>query len=75
MRAPIKRSLSIRGHRTSLSLEPQFWDALKEIAASKGFSLAGLIAEIDAARGVTPTSNLSSALRVYVLEHIRRRKP
>jgi len=69
--APVKRSVSIRGHRTSLSLEPQFWDALKEIAEAKSLSLAGLIAEIDAGRGVTPASNLSSALRVYVLEQLR----
>ena len=71
MSAPVKRSVSIRGHRTSLSLEPEFWDALKGIADAQGKSLAGLIAEVDAARGATPQSNLSSALRVFVLNALR----
>jgi predicted DNA-binding ribbon-helix-helix protein len=72
MSAPVKRSVSIRGHRTSLSLEPEFWAALKEIAAARRISLASLIAEIDARRGAQPQSNLSSALRVFVLEMLRR---
>lgn len=54
----------IAGHRTSVSLEPEFWDALKEVAASKSRSINGLITEIDRGR----TTNLSSALRVYVLK-------
>jgi predicted DNA-binding ribbon-helix-helix protein len=62
-----KRSVAIKGHRTSLSLEQPFWDALKEIATRRGLSLAGLIAEIDAAR----SGNLSSAARIYVLEALR----
>ena len=62
-----KRSVVIQGHRTSLSLEQPFWDALKEIATRRGLSLARLIAEIDAAR----SGNLSSAARVYVLEALR----
>lgn len=64
-----KRSLSIAGHRTSISIEEPFWQALKEIAASRGISLAALVAEVDGRRenGV----NLSSAIRVEVLDHYR----
>ena len=62
-----KRSVVIQGHRTSLSLEQPFWDALKEIATRRGLSLARLIAEIDAGR----SGNLSSAARVYVLDALR----
>ncbi|TPW32902.1 ribbon-helix-helix domain-containing protein [Pararhizobium mangrovi] len=61
-----KRSVTINGHRTSLSLEDAFWSALTRLAAERGLSTAGLIAEIDAARA--PTDNLSSAVRVHVLE-------
>ncbi len=64
-----KRSLDIAGHRTSVSLEDAFWTALREIAASEGVSLAGLIARIDVAR---QGENLSSAIRVYVLEQMRK---
>jgi predicted DNA-binding ribbon-helix-helix protein len=60
-----KRSLTIAGHRTSVSLEASFWEALKRIAASEGCSLAALAARIDRERG---PANLSSALRVFVLE-------
>jgi predicted DNA-binding ribbon-helix-helix protein len=67
-----KRSLTIAGHRTSVSLEPQFWDALKQLAAARGRSVAALVAEIDAARIPADTGNLSSAIRVYVLESFRR---
>jgi predicted DNA-binding ribbon-helix-helix protein len=66
--AIVKRSLTIAGHRTSVSLEDAFWTALKQIAARDGTSVAGLVAEIDAAReGV----NLSSAIRVHVLDRVR----
>lgn len=61
-----KRSVSIRGHRTSISLETPFWDRLQVMAARRGASTAALIAEIDAARGAD--ANLSSAIRVAVLE-------
>jgi predicted DNA-binding ribbon-helix-helix protein len=64
-----KRSLTIAGHRTSVSLEEPFWAALKEIAAGESLTLAGLIAGIDQSRG---TENLSSALRLHVLAHYRR---
>jgi predicted DNA-binding ribbon-helix-helix protein len=60
-----KRSLVIAGHKTSVSLEAAFWDALKDIAKSEGVSLAALVVRIDASR---ETANLSSALRVFVLE-------
>lgn len=61
----VKHSVVIAGHRTSVSLEDAFWRALKEIAAQESVSLAALIARIDADRG---EANLSSALRVFVLE-------
>ncbi len=60
-----KRSVEIAGHRTSLSLEEAFWRALKRIAARDGVSINRLIERIDRER----TGNLSSAVRVYVLEH------
>ena len=62
---PVKRSVTVAGHRTSLSLEPEFWDALKRIAQREGRTVSGLIGEIDARRG---RRNLSSAVRVFVLE-------
>ncbi|AHB49513.1 arylsulfate sulfotransferase [Hyphomicrobium nitrativorans NL23] len=65
---PVKRSFSIRGHRTSISLEAPFWDALKQAAAREGVSLASLIARIDEARG---TAGLSSAVRVWILDDVR----
>jgi predicted DNA-binding ribbon-helix-helix protein len=65
----VKHSLSIAGHRTSISLEEAFWQALKESAAARGVSLAQLVAEIDATRG---DANLSSAIRVFALEEAKR---
>ena len=61
----IKRSLVIAGHRTSVSLEDAFWRRLRAIAAERGLSLNGLAAMIDVSRG---DANLSSAIRVFVLE-------
>ena len=61
-----KHSVTIRGHRTSFSLEDEFWDALQAIAANRKGTLAALIAEIDENRN--PADNLSSAIRVYVLK-------
>ncbi|MEK4033485.1 ribbon-helix-helix domain-containing protein [Methylocystis sp. IM3] len=61
----VKHSVLIAGHRTSISLEDAFWRALKDIAAQEGISLAALVARVDAGRG---DANLSSALRVFVLE-------
>jgi predicted DNA-binding ribbon-helix-helix protein len=65
-----KRSVSIRGHRTSYSLEQPFYDDLLAIAAELKTPLAALIAEIDAAR--PRDTNLSSALRLFVLEEAKR---
>ncbi|MET3891464.1 putative DNA-binding ribbon-helix-helix protein [Bosea sp. OAE506] len=70
MSAERKRSLTIAGHRTSVSLEEPFWDALKEIAAAEGRTVAALIAAIDDDRDAV---NLSSALRLHVLAHYRER--
>ncbi len=61
----VKRSLVIAGHRTSVSLEDAFWRRLRAIAAERGLSLNRLAAMIDASRG---GANLSSAIRVFVLE-------
>ncbi len=60
----VKRSIMIAGHRTSISLEEPFWDALKRLAADRGMSAAALIAEIDQGR---QRQNLSSAIRVRIL--------
>jgi predicted DNA-binding ribbon-helix-helix protein len=62
-----KRSLTISGHRTSLSLEPEFWTVLKQAAQVEHKSLAALVGEIDRGRG---KRNLSSALRVWVLNRL-----
>lgn len=68
----MKRSIMIAGHATSISLEPEFWAALKEIATARGLSLAALVAELDNAREENTAQQgqqqgLSSYLRVYVL--------
>ena len=63
-----KRSIQIAGHATSLSLEAEFWLALQEIARQRGVSLNRLVASVDASRA----GNLSSALRVFVLDCYRR---
>jgi predicted DNA-binding ribbon-helix-helix protein len=63
----IKRSVTVAGHRTSITLEGAFWDALKEIADQQNKSINALIAEID---GQQP-ENLSSALRVFILSHYK----
>jgi predicted DNA-binding ribbon-helix-helix protein len=65
---PVKRSFSIDGHRTSISLEAAFWAAFKEAAAEDGVPLASLVASIDKGRG---TSGLSSAVRVWLLDRYK----
>lgn len=65
MAKDLKRSLTIASHRTSLSLEPEFWEALRKQAAARQQSIAALVAEIDKARG---ERNLSSAVRVWLLK-------
>ncbi|MFO1080935.1 MAG: ribbon-helix-helix domain-containing protein [Reyranellaceae bacterium] len=67
-----KRSVTIDGHRTSVSLEDAFWQELATLAAARRLSLGALIAEIDHARPA-PGDNLSSALRLYVLQELRKR--
>jgi predicted DNA-binding ribbon-helix-helix protein len=65
----LKRSVAIARHKTSLSLEVAFWNALKEIAAHEGISIGQLVSRIDADR---QHANLSSAVRLYVLDYYRR---
>jgi predicted DNA-binding ribbon-helix-helix protein len=69
MSRPQKRSLTLRGHRTSVSLEDEFWQAFRDIAAASGQPINVLAAEIDAARGAD--SGLASAIRLFVLRHYR----
>lgn len=64
---PVKRSLTLRGHRTSVSLEAAFWEAFRAIAAGQGKALNALAAEIDEQRGTE--AGLASAIRVFVLRH------
>ena len=64
----VKRSIVIATHKTSVSLEDAFWNGLKEIAASRGVALSDLVSSIDGAR---KHGNLSSALRLFVLDHYR----
>jgi predicted DNA-binding ribbon-helix-helix protein len=69
MKSPvIKRSIVIAGHKTSVSLEDAFWTALREIAIGRNETLSGVVAGIDSAR---PHGNLSSAIRLFVLDHYR----
>ncbi|WP_375342066.1 ribbon-helix-helix domain-containing protein [Yoonia tamlensis] len=63
---PVKHSLTLRGHRTSVSLEDIFWQKFRKIAAENGKTINGLAAEIDEGRG---DIGLASALRVFVLEY------
>ncbi|WP_432254527.1 ribbon-helix-helix domain-containing protein [Limimaricola sp. AA108-03] len=64
---PVKRSLTLRGHRTSVSLEDAFWRAFRDIAARERRTINGLAAEIDEARGDV---GLASAIRVFVLHWV-----
>jgi predicted DNA-binding ribbon-helix-helix protein len=70
MTAPVvvKRSVVVAGHRTSISLEDAFWRSLKEIAKDRGTTLSRMVETIDSMRG---DANLSSAIRVFVLDHYR----
>jgi predicted DNA-binding ribbon-helix-helix protein len=68
--AVLKRSVSIAGHRTSISLEEPFWEGVREIAEREKRSVQSLIGRIDAERG---EQNLSSAIRVFVLNDLRSR--
>ncbi|WP_299896876.1 ribbon-helix-helix domain-containing protein [uncultured Ruegeria sp.] len=68
---PVKRSLTLKGHRTSVSLEDEFWRAFREIAHEKGQPINVLAAEIDVERD--PQTGLASAIRVFVLNWFRNR--
>jgi predicted DNA-binding ribbon-helix-helix protein len=68
----VKRSIVVGGHKTSVSLEDPFWDAMKEIAALMRMTLSELISQIDTDR---EHSNLSSAIRLFVLDHYMSRGP
>ncbi len=63
-----KISVSLSGHQTSITLEPEFFDALKRIATARGVSVASIIGELDRTRA--PGTNLSSAIRVWVLRTV-----
>ena len=67
---PVKHSLTLKGHRTSVSLEESFWLAFREIATERGVPLNVLAAEIDAGRDADV--GLASAIRVFVLQTLRR---
>ena len=69
MKSPVvKRSIVITGHKTSVSLEDAFWTGLKDIASSRNLTLSELVASID---GDRRQGNLSSAIRLFVLDHYR----
>jgi len=67
---PRKHSLTLKGHRTSVSLEDPFWQAFQRIANERGLALNELAAEIDARRGID--AGLASSIRLYVLEYLTR---
>ncbi|MCI5086724.1 MAG: ribbon-helix-helix domain-containing protein [Rhodovulum sp.] len=68
---PQKRSVTLRGHRTSVSLEPEFWAALRDIADEKGMAINALTAEIDAERDLD--AGLATAMRLYILRYYQDR--
>ncbi len=69
MKSPVvKRSIVIAGHKTSVSLEDQFWDALKQIAGERKVTLSDVVQEVDQKR---KQGNLSSAIRLFVLDYYR----
>jgi len=69
---PVKRSVTIAGHATSISLEPLFWTALAEAAQAESLPLNALVARIDAARVAEPDPpNLASAIRLWLFERAR----
>lgn len=65
---PEKHSLTLRGHRTSVSLEPEFWQAFRQIASEQGLTISALAVRIDTAR--PPDVGLASAMRVFVLRDL-----
>ncbi len=71
MTRPVKRSLTLNGHRTSVSLEAEFWVAFRDLAAKKNRTINALAAEIDASRG--QDSGLATAIRLHVLRELQDR--
>lgn len=69
---PVKHSVTLKGHRTSISLEDAFWIALRGIAEERGVALNQLVAEIDVSRGTE--TGLASAIRVFVLKEVQLRR-
>ncbi|WP_231920750.1 ribbon-helix-helix domain-containing protein [Magnetospirillum sp. XM-1] len=69
MSEPQKRSVKIAGHATSVTLEPEFWECLREMAAERGQSVNQMVAEIDCTR----EANLSSAIRVFVVNELKKK--
>lgn len=73
MSGPVKRSMMIAGHATSISLEPIFWEALRDAAEAESVPLNALVARIDAERiEADDPANLASAIRVWLFERARR---
>ena len=71
MKSPVvKRSIVVAGHKTSVSLEEAFWNSMKEISSERDLTLSELVGEID---GQRQQGNLSSAIRLFVLDHFRKR--
>ena len=70
---PVKHSVTLKGHRTSVSLEDEFWAEFRDLAATKGKPINALVAEIDEARGIE--IGLASAIRLYVLRALKDRLP
>lgn len=68
---PVKHSVTLRGHRTSVSLEDEFWVEFRAIAAEKDIPINALVAKIDVARGID--LGLASAIRLYVLKTLKDR--
>lgn len=72
MTGQIKRSITISGHRTSITLEQPFWDELKEIACRNKVSVTELVRQIDSHRDAS--GSLTSAIRVFILEQLRQQR-
>ena len=70
---PVKHSVTLKGHRTSISLEDAFWRELRSISTHKSIPINALVAEIDVDR--SPETGLASAIRVYVLNNLKSRLP
>ena len=68
---PVKRSLTLKGHRTSVSLEDEFWQEFRRIASDKGMHINALASEVDVARDAD--MGLASAIRVYILNELKAR--